>query len=164
LLTALLLASNFAHATEVARGKQFGIGPSATGDTIISVTGKYWFNEKMGLSFHAGTSGAYHGARGSIEGEFVEFGDWPFARFAMYWAAGIDAGVNTAFTLAPEVGVGGGVGVTLQFHDVPAEVFVDAGLSVYPLNYCTINACGFGYGFGYGLVQLRPAVGGRWYF
>ncbi|MFZ5478654.1 MAG: hypothetical protein ACOZNI_17920 [Myxococcota bacterium] len=155
MLTALVLASSLANATDVARTRKFGIGAS-TGVAYLAFTGKYYFDPKGGIAFWAGTSGIHHQARVNYEREFVEFADWDFARFDMYWDVGADFGVWYLGTA--EVGAGGGVGVELQFHEVPVQVWVDAGAGVYPSCY------GYGVYVGGCFLQGRGSAGGRWYF
>lgn len=159
MLTALAL-STLVQASEIGTTKKFGIGV-ASGPMAISATGKYYFNDRAGLSFYAGTSGLYHGARVNFESEIVEFADWDWATFGMYWDAGVDLGLYSWWGYAgANVGVGGGVGVELQFAEVPAQVFVDAGLGVYPVNFCNVYTSYAGFC----LVSPRGAAGGRWYF
>lgn len=159
MLTALALSA-VVHASDIGESKKFGIGV-ASGPMAISATGKFYLNQKSGISAYLGTSGTYHGLRANFESEFVEFAEWSFARLDMYWDAGLDAGLFSwwGYTGA-QLGVGGGVGVELQFSKVPAHVFVDVGLGVYPLNFCnTYTAYS-----GLCLIQPRGAAGGRWYF
>jgi hypothetical protein len=155
-----LLVSTLAQASDVGTSKRIGVGV-ATGPGILDATGKYYLNDKMGISAYLGTSFSYHMLRGNFEMEFVELADWDFARMDMYWDAGIDLGLHTAYGFVDgQFGLGGGVGVELQFHEVPAHVFVDVGLGVNPLNFCDIyEAPG-----GFCLIAPRGAAGGRWYF
>ncbi len=157
LLASLLLAGS-AAASEVATEKRLGVGV-ASGPFAISATGKYYLSDKSGISAYLGTSGVYHGLRANFESEFLEIQEWDFARLDLYWDAGIDFGVWTWFGSAAHFGIGGGVGIELQFNDVPASVFVDAGLGVYPV----CSGAGAGY-TGACLVGGRGAAGGRWYF
>lgn len=166
MLTALVLASSFANATEVATAKKLGIGV-ASGPFYISATGKYYLSKKSGISAYLGTSFAsYNGLRVNFESEFVEFADWDFGRLDMYWDAGLDVGVwmspfayaDGSHDVAGQLGIGGGVGVELQFHKYPASVFVDVGLGVNALNTCAYSASTFC------LISPRGAAGGRWYF
>lgn len=159
MLTALVLSS-FAYATDVGVIKKFGIG-IATGPMGISATGKYYLNQKMGISAYIGSSVQYQGLRANFEMEFLEPADWDFARLGLYWDAGVDLGIWTWYGLnAGIVGVGGGVGAELQFHEVPASVFVDVGIGLYPVNaYDELKEIA-----GFGLIAPRGAAGGRWYF
>jgi hypothetical protein len=159
MLTFLALVAT-ANASDVATEKKFGIGV-ASGPMAISVTGKYYFSDKAGVSAYLGTSGLYTGLRANFEDEFVTFHEWDFGRLDMYWDAGLDVGLLSYYGVGGfELGVGGGVGVELQFEKVPASVFVDAGLGIWPLNGATY-VDGFP---GFGLVSPRGAAGGRWYF
>ncbi|MES2641586.1 MAG: hypothetical protein V4850_18995 [Myxococcota bacterium] len=159
MLLALALSS-VVEASDVATTKKFGIGV-ASGPFAISATGKFYLSEKSGIAAYLGSSGIYHGARVNFESEFVEFGDWDFGRLDMYWDAGVDVGLWTYFGYTgAQIGVGGGVGIELQFNKVPASVFVDVGLGVYPLNLCS----GYGAYAGFCLISPRGAAGGRWYF
>lgn len=159
MLTALLVSS-LAHATDVATSKRIGIG-AATGPAYLTATGKYYLNDKMGISAYLGTSFVFHMLRANFEMEFVELADWDFARFDMYWDAGLDLGLHTYYGyVGGQLGIGGGVGVELQFHELPASVFVDGGLAVNPLNFCSVyQAPG-----AFCLISPRAAAGGRWYF
>jgi hypothetical protein len=159
-LTALAFVA-FAQASDVGTVKKLGLGV-ATGPFFASVTGKYYLSDKVGISAYLGTNGFYHGIRANFEMEFVEFHEWDFGRLDMYWDAGVDAGLYTSVFYTSlgyggELGVGGGVGVELQFSNVPASVFVDAGLGIHPI-------CGSLSLSGFCLVQGRGAAGGRWYF
>jgi hypothetical protein len=163
MLTALALVTALttnANASDVATTKKLGVGV-ATGPFAISATGKYYLSDKVGISAYLGTSGVYHGLRANFEMEFWPIHDWNFGRLDMYWDAGVDAGLWTYFGYTgAQVGLGGGVGAELQFEKVPASVFVDVGLGVYPLNLCS----GYGAYAGFCLVSPRGAAGGRWYF
>lgn len=162
MLSLLLLLSAPADASDVGSPNKFGIGV-ASGPSAIDFTGKYYFNEKAGLAFYAGTSFVYHNVRVNYESEIKTFVEWPWAEFVMYWDAGVDAELWTFYGSTFEVGVGGGVGVELQFEKVPAQVFVDAGLGVYPVNYCSGITASTGVPC-FGWVQGRGAAGARWYF
>ncbi|HNH50333.1 MAG TPA: hypothetical protein PKY30_25080, partial [Myxococcota bacterium] len=78
--------------------------------------------------------------------------------------AGLDLGITNYHNgkvgddIYPHLGVYGGVGAALQFHSVPAEGFVEAGIALYPLNGCS--------SFAYGLCLANGVgrAGGRWYF
>lgn len=163
MLYALLLSSSFAHATEVAIDKKFGLGV-ATGVPYLNVTMKYYLNDKSGIAAYAGSSILYHDLRAAWQSEFVEAANWSWARLPIYWQAGIDVGLWTASYgyASGRLGVFGGAGGALQFHNVPAEVFVEASIGVFPVNgYCTDSnvvadaVC---------WVQPGTTVGGRWYF
>ncbi|GDX80009.1 hypothetical protein LBMAG42_18200 [Deltaproteobacteria bacterium] len=174
LLLALTLSS--AHAdTDIASVKKFGLGLS-TGPALITVTGKYYFGEKAGLAFWAGTSGNFHNARVAYQGEIVHWGDdWSWGQMPLYWHADLDVGIYSdpfvyAGTVFPNVGVGGGVGIALQFKKTPIEVFVDAGLQIVPVHgYCgavmadTAAATGIDLS-GVCWVGGLGSAGGRWYF
>jgi hypothetical protein len=159
----LLLMLELANATEVGKGKVFGIG-ATTGYPAIAVTGKYYLNQKTGIAAFLGTTVFYHQLQVEYQSEFLEIHDWDFARFPIYWFAGLDLGLTSLvngsldFTLYPKIGVIGGVGVALQFHDVPAEVFVESGLGIYPLNGCD------GFYYAACLPGVMGHAGGRWYF
>lgn len=166
MLTALLLASSFAHAgSDVGDSKKFGIGV-ATGAPLAAFTGKYWFNDKSGLAFYAGTAIVYHTARASFQSNIHTWGEsWSWGQLPLYWHVDAEAGVYTVpgYTVAPTLGVGGGVGVALQFQKVPAEVFVEAGLGVGYNGYCVDALTGTGVAAACYLRGMG-AGGGRWYF
>lgn len=156
MLSALLLLTALqpASATEVGSTKTLGLG--VEGGLPAGFTLKYWLGPKSGLSLHAGLWGiAAMQVRGQYESEFVEFFDLDFGRLGMYWFAG--AQTNLVITSTGGLGAGplGGVGVSLQFHNAPAEVFVETGASV-------------GYWTGGGATGLWisgvGSAGGRWYF
>lgn len=162
MLVALLLSS-WAHATEVAIDKKFGIGVS-TGYPYLNVTGKYYFNDKAGIAGYLGTTGSYQSLRAAYQSEIAEMANWDWARFPIYWQAGVEVGLWTpGYGYAGgQLGVFGGIGVALQFHEVPAEVFGEVSLGVTPLNqYChdadivADGVCWLGGGI---------TAGGRWYF
>ncbi|MDP2317432.1 MAG: hypothetical protein Q8P41_31395 [Pseudomonadota bacterium] len=154
-----LALTSLAQASDVATTKKFGIGV-ASGPTGIAATGKFYLTDKAGISGYIGTSGWYHGFRANFEMEFYEIESWDFGRLDLYWDVGVDLGLWTWGVSTGLVGVGGGVGIELQFEKVPASVFVDAGLGIYPVNaYDTIGPKA-----GFGLIAPRGAAGGRWYF
>lgn len=160
----LLLLSGLALATEVGKTELFGIGASTGWPGAISVTGKYYFNQKIGLAAFLGTSVVVSGLQAQVEGEFYEIKDWSWARLPLLWFAGVDLGITSYHNgrlddgIYPHIGAYGGVGAALQFHSVPAEVFVQAGIALYPVNGCS--------GFAYGLCLANGVgrAGGRWYF
>jgi hypothetical protein len=160
-LTALVVSSLALADSEVGTKRKFGIGAEFGSGTYLNVSGKYWLGEKPGIAFHAGTSFIYHevGARFEdtfYEGQWFDWADMPF-----YWWAGVDLGLYSYLGYsAPQVGVSGGAAAALQFTGFPGEAFVQAGLGLYPLNYCS----GLG-GLGAAcLVQGRGTAGFRYYF
>lgn len=163
MLTALVLSS-LANASEIGTDRMFGLGAEFGNGTYVNVSGKYWFNEKSGLSFHAGTLFTYHelGARfesNIIKGEWFDWADLP-----IWWWVGVDVGAYTAYGLvAPQVGPSGGAGAALQFNGFPGEAFVTAGVGVFPVNYCGALS---GYaGFAAACwIQGRGTAGFRYYF
>lgn len=155
-LLALLMLANAptAEASDIGTDKKFGIGAHL--GSSATITGKYYLSEKNGLAFHVGTwyFWSIH-ARVQFESEFVEFADWDFGRLDMYWNAGVS--FNQGFFYAgTDIGVGGGVGVELQFHNFPLQVFIEADLHIQPT--------GFIPGFGYSWYSYYAGPGARWYF
>lgn len=165
MFSSLLLVSNLALAgSDVGTdGNTFGLGV-VFGDPYIGVTGKFWLNEKSGISFYAGTAFLYHSVRGSFQSNFVTVGEeWSFGQLPIYWHVDVDAGAWTVTGgLYPRVRAGGGAGVAFQFDAVPAEAFVEVGLMAgYNGYYCGTAYLGLG-----ALCYVGPlyAAGGRWYF
>lgn len=118
----LMMAAPEAQAEEVNAAGNFGIGVQA--GSPLTFTGKYYMSEGTGVGFHVGGFIGYAHARVQFEKEFVEFADWDFARFPMYWCIGGNFdGYFASRWFWP--GVQGGVGVELQFHDFPLQVFVE---------------------------------------
>ncbi len=140
----LLLALSLAHAqTDIGTTKKFGLG-IGTGPTTIALTGKYFFNEKSGLAFFAGTSFVSHQARVAYQSNIHSWGDnWSWGQLPLYWHVDVEGGLDAypGYAGYPRLGVGGGVGVALQFKKVPIEVYADVGIGVYPVNgYCSAVA------------------------
>lgn len=163
MLPTLLLAAAAHASTDIGSENKFGIGAEFGTGTYVNVTGKFYFDDSMGISFRAGTSFSYHEIGGSFESDFYR-GTWfDWADLPIFWYAGIDVGMYTLYGVYPEVGVGGGVGAALQFSDFPLEVFTTQGADFYPLNWCSAyyGAFNFGYGCGFG---WRATVGARYYF
>jgi len=163
MLALLLLVLSPAHATDVATSKKLGLGV-ATGYPYLNITAKYYLDDKGGIALYLGTAGTFQNLRGAYQRELAELGNWSWARLPLYWQAGADLGLWTTGYgyAAPRIGVFGGAGASLQFHKVPAEVFVEAGIGVLPLNgYChdanlvADGACWIG---------VSSEAGGRWYF
>lgn len=163
MLTALVL-SGLANASDIGTDRMFGLGAEFGNGTYINVSGKYWFNEKSGLSFHGGTSFYYHEIGARFESNFIK-GEWfDWADLPIWWWVGADVGVGTSWGLvAPQVGPSGGAGAALQFNNFPGEAFVTVGLGVYPLSWCnsispysTFNAGCW--------IQGRGTLGFRYYF
>lgn len=169
----LLLALSLAHAqTDIGTTKKFGLGLE-TGNTTIAVAGKYYFSPKMGIAFAGGTTFSYHAARAAIEGEIVHWGDkWSWGQLPLYWHAGLEGGAYTlpGYPAYARLGVGGGVGVALQFKKVPIELFTQAGLAFYPVNgYCVDVTAPASAALGVDLSAFcyiggMGAGGARWYF
>lgn len=159
MLTALLLSSTV-FATEIGTSKKFGIG-IASGAHYFSITGKYYLDEKSGISCYIGNSWLYQGLRANYEREFYPVGNWGWANLDLYWAAGLDLGLWTYYGNYPAVfGVGGGIGADLQFEDIPLSIFGDVGVGLYPVNaYDSIGKFA-----GFGLFAPRTALGARFYF
>lgn len=147
LFSGLALASQ----TEVGNGKNFGLGFQLGAPTTF--TGKLWFNDASGGSFHVGTwFGSYFEGRVQYEQRFVQFGDWNFADLGMYWAAGISTHYWIWAGNEFQIGVCGGVGAEMRFKEVPAAVFLETEVGVNIL------------GFEYYPVTFTSGAGGRWYF
>ncbi len=157
MLASLLLLTTLstAQATEVGNGKNFGIGAGV--GLPFTFTGKAWFSDQHALAFHVGMRfNAYLGGRVQYEGRVVEFADWPFADFGLYWDAGVFtrswifwAGSNNL-----QLGPTGGVGVELRFKDVPAAVYVESDLQMNVM----------GHDGDLGWMSFEGGAGGRWYF
>lgn len=167
MLTSLLLLTHFAHATEIGTDKKLGVGV-ATGDVYVAFSGKYWLSEKSGLTAMLGTSFVYQSLRVGYESNIVTFGqDWSFGQLPVYWHADVELSAYTVpYAFYPRIGAGGGAGVALQFESLPAEVFVNAGLTIGYTGYCSSS---YGVLGGAGLrvgCLIRPlgTAGGRWYF
>jgi hypothetical protein len=169
----LLLSVALAHATTtIGTDHTFGLGV-ASGPSAIDLTGKLYFNEKSGLEFFVGTSGISHNARVVYQSNIHSWGDdWSWGQLPLYWHADVDLGVTTypGYPVYPRIGAGGGVGVAAQFNKFPLEVFVEAGLGIYPLNgYCsavaadTYELTGVNVGAACWVGGLG-AGGVRWYF
>jgi hypothetical protein len=151
-ITALLLASQLttADATDVGRNNKFGLG--LTVGLPSAVTGKYWLNEKSGITGYVGTSvGLAYGLRVQYDMEFVELTDLEWSRMALHWFAGGQTFIAGDLLLLGGVG---GVGFDMQFHDFPLEVFAEAGAVVGPR----------GNGAGGVFVGGAGVTGARWYF
>lgn len=163
MLLALLLATSPAGATDVGINNKFGIGVS-TGYPYLNVTGKYYLKDSAGIAVYLGSAFSYQDLRGAWQSEITELANWDFARFPLYWQAGADLGLSTPGYgyVGARLGVFGGAGVALQFHEVPIEVFGELAAGVYPVNaYChsadvvSDGVCWIG---------ITSTAGGRWYF
>lgn len=161
MLTSLLLATQLAHAgSDIGTDKKLGVGAS-TGDVYLAFSGKYWLSEKSGLTATLGTAFYYQAFRVGFESNIVTVGDdWSFGQLPIYWHADVELAAYTVpYAFYHRVAVGGGAGAALQFDSVPAEVFVNVGLTVGYSGYC-------GTSYVAALCVVRPlgTVGGRWYF
>ena len=165
MLTLLLALSltDAAHATEVGTYKKLGLGV-ATGLPYVSLTGKIYLTDEAGFAGYVGTEFEAHYVRVAYQREFKELQNWDWSRLDMYWQLGLDAGIQTqnfgyvGGYLMPY----GGLGAELQFHEVPAQVFLELGLGPSVLNtYC--HAAGK-VNDGLCWVDVNGAFGGRWYF
>ena len=152
---ALALALHPAHATEVGNGKDFGIGVAL--GVGAAFTGKWWFGPHNGFAFHVGSGyGNWVGGQVQWEGDIVQFVDWPFANFNMYWDAGITSYMWTwSHNEGLTVGGTGGIGVDLRFHKVPAAVFLETDAHVMPIALGDAEPVWF---------DVYGVTGGRWYF
>lgn len=161
-MISLLLASSLALAeSEVGTDRKFGLGLEFGNGTYVNVSGKYWLSEKIGIAFHAGTSFAYHEVGGRFEMVVYE-GHWfDWADVPIWWFAGVDAGVLTAFYTAPQFGITGGAAGALHFAKFPGEAFVQAGIGIFPVNYCSGISALAGAAC---VVQGRGTAGFRYYF
>lgn len=157
MLASLLLATQLAQASDIGKTKTFGIGVAI--GYPMSVTGKFWLDDKGGIAVFAGTGFTYFNFRGQYERDFIEFHDWDWAQFGMYWDIGAELNVYPTSFLYRTGGIGpgvyGGVGAWLRFHNVPAEVFVEVDAGAQYVTYSSI-------------VPIAPLyhtiAGGRWYF
>ncbi len=148
--TSLLFALATAQATEVGTAKTFGLG--FQGGVPATFTGKYWFNDLGGVSFHVGTVAAvYLEGRVQIEQRFFDIGNWSFADLALYWNAGVSTrswlGSSTGLSIGPT----GGVGAEMRFHTVPAGVFVETDAQYYLVDAASVP------------LGIASGAGGRWY-
>lgn len=161
-MISLLLASSLALAdSEIGTDRKFGLGVEVGNGTYLNVSGKYWLSEKTGIAFHAGTAFWYHEVGGRFEMVVYE-GHWfDWADVPIWWFAGVDAGLYTATYTAPQVGITGGAAAALQFAKFPGEVFVQAGLGIFPVNYCSALSPLAGATC---IVQGRGGAGFRYYF
>jgi len=155
LLLALTLSTGDAYAqkkkTEVGTSKTTGIGVNLGSPNAF--TAKFWLKPKAGVSL---TVGKYFlGStlvRVQYEQVFYTIGNWDWGKLDLYWNAG--GGTRVALVgLAFQPGVGGGVSAMIRFKDVPAEVFIDNSIYLYP----AFASAAFNYGYVGGF-------GGRWYF
>lgn len=150
MLTALLLATALtsADATEVGRDKTLGLGLTVGFPTAL--TGKYWLNEKVGVTGYLGSFWGQSIAL-RVQGDFevAELADVGWSRIALYGVAG-----GQLYTARDVLGLGGvvGVGGVMQFHNVPAEVFVEPAVFIG-----TVTDSGLAF-------QPAGVAGGRWYF
>ena len=164
MIASLVLLSSLAVAgprTEVGAEKNFGIGVEV--GMYYSFTGKYFFGDNSGVAFAVGgnpTGFGYTEGRVQYEGRVVEFADWAFADFGLYWNAGIASRIwlDSSISSSVQLGPTGGVGAELRFKEVPAAVYAETDMRLWLLgpktgDYDGINQFG-----------LSPLVGGRWYF
>jgi hypothetical protein len=151
----LLFLAAPASATDVATKTRLGAGLE-TGVSWVGATGKYYFGPRAAIAAYAGFGPGEIAARVNWEHEFVRLGNWDLARAAAYWAAGPDFAAYPEFG-SVQVGAGGGIGAELQSHDLPLQVFLDLGASVYPL-------CSHAVYVSFCTVQARGAGGVRYYF
>lgn len=166
MLLALVLSSVTADAaTDIGTEKKFGIGV-ATGAPLLSLTGKYYLTERSGIVGYAGTTFFSHALRVGYQAPIHTWGEnWSWGQLPLYWHVDAEVGVWTYLGSGIQVGAGGGVGLALQFAKVPAELFTEVGIGVYPLNYCNISYPGIP-GSTRALCIVAPfgAAGARWYF
>ncbi len=169
MLTLLILASTFAHATEVGTLKKFGVGANI--GYPLAVTAKYFLAEKWAASAYVGTTyGVYWDIRAQAERDLVTFAEWDFGSLGMYACAGLQVDIYPpsfyyGATLSAAPGVYGGAAATLRFNDLPVEAFAgfDAGigLATWDQFYAKNDPL-------YGTLGPYPIghanVGGRWFF
>ena len=131
-MLSLLLALSVpdAHATDVGRSKRIGVGIEVGAPAGLSA--KYFFNEKQGVSVHVGawtTSRVY--VAGQFEFEFLELGDFSWARADLYGLAGVESGYiyispfNNGY-----LGLYGGAAAELQFHEAPINLYLELGIGL----------------------------------
>jgi hypothetical protein len=130
-LTLLLaLAVPDAHATDVGRSKRLGVGIELGAPSGLSA--KYFFNEKQGVSIHLGawaTSRFY--VAGQFEFEFLELGDWGWARGDLYGLAGAESGFIYIYPYDHGyLGIYGGAAAELQFNDAPINIYLELGIGL----------------------------------
>jgi hypothetical protein len=152
LLSALATEPAHAAKTQVGTKKKLGVGVS--GGIPNSFTMKYYLKPKSGIAVHVGLSLFWGSAlRVQYEQDFWNIGNWAWGKLDMDFNVGVMSWMSLSnFSLLP--GAGGGVGVHLRFKDVPAEVFIDNAVYVYPTAFLN-NTRGLSYVGG---------AGGRWYF
>ena len=168
MVLAALLGVGLAHAgSEIGDERRFGLGLES-GATLIGLSGKYWFNDRMGLTAVIGTSFVLQEGRLGFESQIRRYGEsWSFAQVPLYWHVGVEFAEATVAWTGTRVGVDGGVGAAFQLAKVPVEVYAQGGLAVYPVN----TACQAKYAAD-GIdepgvlcaVGVRIGLGARYYF
>lgn len=163
LIASCVLLGGVAEATEVGLSKPVGVGLATGYPGAISVTGSYWLSDRGRISGYLGSIGFMYGLRALYEHNFYPITDEGPGVLWVYWFAGLDLSLSRYANKTMDdnwhgrVGLLGGAGVELQFHNAPAEVFLEVGPALYPVNGCT-------YLYGNCFTSAWSQLGARWYF
>jgi hypothetical protein len=167
-MTTLLIALvSLVSATEVGDTRKFGLGAEFGNGTYLNLSAKQWTSDTTGIAAHIGTNFFYHEAGARFEKTFLKGEDWvDFAEIPVWWWVGADVGYYNIYGYSGvQVGGSGGVAAAVQLHDSPVEVFSQAGIGVFPLNYCSNLAAYYGTAVSAAcMVQGRGTAGVRYYF
>lgn len=131
MLTLLLaLSVPDAHATDVGRSKRFGVGVEL--GAPLGLSGKYFFNEKQGVSVHLGAWADRRVMLGAqFEFEFLEMGDFGWGRADLYGLAGLATGYLYTYPYKNGFGsVYGGAAAELQFNDAPINLYLEIAIGL----------------------------------
>lgn len=157
MLTALLLASSLAHATDVGTTRRFGLGINVGWPEEI--TGKYWLDEESGIAVGLGAFGfRWFAVRAQYERDLMDLASWDWGVADLYWDVGarLDAYPGSYYT-GGGLGVGpfGGVAARIRFHEVPVEGFVGPDIGVGWVTYTQVQPIHF---------WIAGNLGVRYYF
>lgn len=157
MLLTVLMATVTASASDIGESRRFGLGIQV--GTSQTVTLKAYFNPWMGIALHGGITTALGGvhARAQFEMEFFEIHDWDFGRLDLYWNAGFTVtGIVTGSHTGARPGLHGGIGIEMQLHPVPLQVFLEVDPVFYP--FWTLSEVE------YFPLGVHVGLGARWYF
>ena len=151
----MLLSMLFAaHAAEIGTDVKLGVG-AQTGDIFLAVNAKYWLGTRFGVSASLGSSVWVQNLRVNAELDFMELSSFEAAELDLYGVLGLDAGLGTRYSVAPQAGAGIGAGVAMRFKKFPGEAYFDVGVGGYPVCYAAYGSWCY--------VMPRGDLGFRWY-
>lgn len=157
MLTALLLATSLAHATDVGTTRRLGLGLNLGWPEEI--TGKYWLDEQSGVAVGVGAFAfRWFAVRAQYERDLMDLAQWDWGLADVYWDVGVRFDAYPGYYYSGGgVGVGpyGGVAGRIRFHEVPVEGFVGPDVGFGFITYTQIDPVRF---------WINVNAGARYYF